>query len=329
MKATTCATPTILVHGGAWSIPDSKAAASRIGCLTAARCGLATLRAGGNAVDAVEAAIRVLEDDPVFDAGRGSCLTKAGSVECDAMIQRGDTLNAGAVACVSSTRNPISLARAVMEKSDHVFLVGPGADAFGKQQGLAQETQNYFVTDAARKEYEDYLQYGDTVNSLFSAGKKSDDAHDTVGCVVIDASGLVVAGTSTGGITAKMVGRVGDSPCLHSGGIADSDLGAVSTTGHGESILKVALARRVLENFKAGNTSITMQEACENALAFMQHRVNGHGGCIALSPSGDVGISFTTKRMCWARVDSSGREESGIEPGQKYCGDSEIPVNMS
>ena len=140
-------------------------------------------------MDAVEAAVRSLEDDPVFDAGKGSCLTKDGAVECDAMIQRGDTLDAGAVACVSSTRNPISLARAVLEKSDHVFLVGKGADAFGKQQGLEQESQDYFVTPAARQEFEEYLKYGDTVESLFAAKAVSGEGHDTVGCVAIDSSG--------------------------------------------------------------------------------------------------------------------------------------------
>lgn len=320
------ATPTVVVHGGAYSIPDDKAAASRTGCLLAAKAGLNVLLDGGTALDAVEAAIRVLEDDPVFDAGRGSCLTNAGTVECDAMIQRGDSLEAGAVACVSCARNPISLARAVMEKSDHVFLVGQGADAFAQKSGLDLEAPSYFVTEAAQKEYEEYLQYGDTVSSLFSAGNEANsETHDTVGCVAIDANGLIVAGTSTGGITAKLQGRVGDSPCLHSGGIADQHMGAVSTTGHGESILKVALARRCLEYFNDSANDLTMQEACDKALAYMQQRVGGHGGCIALSPQGDVGISFTTKRMCWARADESGVILSGIDPGLVYEGDSDSP----
>ena len=165
--------PTVLVHGGAWSIPDNKASRHPAPGASwqlerAWRCCSRAVRLWMPSRQPSDP-----EDDPVFDAGKGSCLTKDGVVECDAMIQRWDTLDAGAVACVSSTRNPISLARTVLEKSDHVFLVGKGADAFGKQQGLHPESQDYFVTPAARQEFEEYLKYGDTVESLFAAESPS------------------------------------------------------------------------------------------------------------------------------------------------------------
>ena len=311
-------TPTIIVHGGAYDISDEFAEPSRVGCEQAAAVGLAVLQAGGNAIDAVEAAIQCLEDNPTFDAGIGSLLTSNGTVEMDSMIMRGDTLNSGAVACISKVRHPISAARAVLEKSPHVLLVGTGADAFAKSQGLEQATAEQLITETARKEYEQYKQYGDCVSNVFASGGNE---HDTVGCVVVDSNGLFASGTSTGGITAKLPGRVGDSPIVGSGGIADNELGCVSTTGHGESILKVGLARRVLNvyanakrNTTAGtDTAITLQEAAEQALKYMHSRVGGHGGLISIASDGAVGIAFSTKRMCWCHKNVDGLSESGCE----------------
>lgn len=299
--------PTIIVHGGAFDIPDGLVEPCRLGCQAAAAAGLTILRNGGNAVDAVERAIQVLEDNPVFDAGIGSCLTQSGTVEMDAMIMRGDTLDIGAVACVSTPRHPISAARLVLETSPHVLLVGPGADAFIKKGGLEQATQAQLVTDIARQEYEQYKQYGTCVSNVFAAG--GENTHDTVGCVVLDGNGLLASGTSTGGITAKLPGRVGDSPIIGSGGMADNDVGAVSTTGHGESILKVNLAARVLA-IKQGNPDGTLQQAAEQALAYMHTRVKGHGGVISIGKDGEVGIAFTTKRMCWAHQNLDGLDQS-------------------
>lgn len=309
--------PTILVHGGAYDIPDSIKDASRDGCIEAASVGLKVLQNGGNAIDAVEAAIQALENNPVFDAGVGSCLTQAGTVEMDAMIMRGDTLDAGAVACVSTTKHPISAARAVMEKSPHVLLVGKGANDFARDNGLEQATQDELVTDIAKEEYETYKQYGKCVSNVFASGNNDQShgqGHDTVGCVAVDENGLFAAGTSTGGITAKLPGRVGDSPILSSGGIADNEMGAVSTTGHGESILKIGLARRVLNNRHYDTTgTMTMQKAAEQALQYMHDRVNGHGGCISIGIDGTVGIAFSTKRMCWAHQNVNGLNESGVD----------------
>jgi len=172
--------PTIIVHGGAFDIPDALVEPCRLGCQAAAAAGLTILRNGGNAVDAVERAIQVLEDNPVFDAGIGSCLTQSGTVEMDAMIMRGDTLDIGAVACVSTPRHPISAARLVLETSPHVLLVGPGADAFIKKGGLEQATQAQLVTDIARQEYEQYKQYGTCVSNVFAAGGGEQPRHGRV-----------------------------------------------------------------------------------------------------------------------------------------------------
>ena len=312
--------PTICVHGGAWDIPDATAEESRKGCEVAAATGLAVLQQGGSSVDAVEAAIRSLENNPVFDAGTGSALTSAGTVEMDAMIMRGDNLNSGAVANVSNLLHPISAARLVMEKTDHVLLCAKGAEDFALEKGAEPATQEQLVTPHMRKEYENFKQYGSCVSSLFASGGKSEQSnkkskqsgHDTVGCVCLDASGLLACGTSTGGITAKMPGRVGDSPIISAGGMADNEMGAVSTTGHGESILKVALARRCL-SLHQENPNLTLQECGEKALEYMHQRVNGHGGIVSIGADGTVGISFSTKRMCWAWQNVDGLQKSGVD----------------
>lgn len=311
--------PTIIVHGGAWDIPDATAEESRQGCDVAAAAGLAVLQQGGSSVDAVEAAIRSLENNPVFDAGTGSALTSAGTVEMDAMIMRGDNLNSGAVANVSNLLHPISAARLVMEKTDHVLLCAKGAEDFSLEKGAEPATQEQLVTPHMREEYENFKQYGSCVSSLFASGDEPEQTkqtkqsgHDTVGCVCLDASGLFACGTSTGGITAKMPGRVGDSPIISAGGMADNEMGAVSTTGHGESILKVALARRCL-SLRQEKSNMTLQQCGEKALDYMHRRVNGHGGLISIGADGAVGISFSTKRMCWAWQNVDGLRKSGVD----------------
>ena len=292
------------------------------------------LAAGGSAMDGVEAAIIALENNPCFDAGYGSVLTLDSKVEMDAVIMDGKTLNAGAVACVSSVRNPISLARKVMEKTNHVLIVGAGADKFARKMGFDEVGADDLATDAARAELALYLQeedpYGASVTSDFNRPSTSTSndhmpgmGHDTTGCVCIDSYGNICAGTSTGGITAKITGRVGDSPIIGSGAYCDNKKGGVSTTGHGESIMKVCLAKNAIDIMSDPAVNTSPQASLCKALAYMKERVGGCGGMIAISPTGEVAKAFSTSRMSWASIEAKRYNTrvqvaklSGIEPDE-------------
>jgi len=291
--------PVIVIHGGAWAIPDRLVDVNISGVEEAARKGWRILGKRGSALDAVVAAVNSLEDNPVFDAGIGSVLTEEGTVEMDALIMDGATLGAGAVAGLRDIRYPIDLARIVMEKTPHVLMIGEGAQRLADRYGVEKLSQDRLVTDEARQELAEWLRE-----------KKAGAAfgHETVGAVALDHKGNIAAATSTGGVTGKLVGRVGDVPIVGSGGYADNKIGGASSTGHGESIIKVNLARLVLTYAEAGDT---IQEAADKALAYMSQRVDGTGGVIALDPKGNVGHSHTTKRMVWASA-RDGKIESGI-----------------
>lgn len=291
--------PVIVVHGGAWDIPDRLVDANLKGVEKATKAGWKVLEEGGSALDAVVAAVNVLEDDPTFDAGIGSVLTEDGTVEMDALIMDGSTLGAGAVAGVRDVRYPIRLARKVMEETPHVMMIGEGANRVATEHGLERITQDELVTDEAKLEFKEWSKKAEFGSSF---------GHDTVGAIALDAEGNIAAATSTGGVTGKRVGRIGDVPLIGSGGYADSRVGGVSTTGHGESIMKVNLARLVLNYVEAG---MGIQEAADKALGYMSVRVNGNGGLIALDSEGNIGASFTTKRMVWAYI-KDGKLESSI-----------------
>ncbi|XP_030628114.1 isoaspartyl peptidase/L-asparaginase [Chanos chanos] len=286
----------IVVHGGAWAIPDDISKASVDGVKNAARAGSVILRNGGSALDAVEKAVRTLEDDPVFDAGHGAVLNTNGEVELDAIIMDGGTLAAGAVSSVRNIANPVTLARAVMEKTDHVMLTDRGANLFAESIGFPSTATDALVTENERKEWEKFKKYIVGVKELFNPKW----GHDTVGAVALDSLGNVACATSTGGIRNKMVGRVGDSPIIGAGGYADNRSGAVSCTGHGEAILKVTLARLILFHMEQGKTA---REAALTSLQYMVERVNGGGGAIVVSPTGDWAAKFNTERMAWAAVE--------------------------
>ncbi|KAL4237312.1 Isoaspartyl peptidase/L-asparaginase [Mactra antiquata] len=303
------ATPVIMVHGGAWTIPDNLVQPSRDGTKTAARAGYKVLESGGSALDAVQAAVMSLEDDPTFDAGKGSVLNKNGEVEMDAVIMDGQTLKSGGVACVQNIKNPICLAREVMQSTDHCLLVGPGANQFAEEVGIKKVPMETLVSDEAIRELECYKQYGNTVEDLF---RQRGSQHDTVGAVAMDCHGNIAYGTSTGGITCKKPGRVGDSPIMGAGGYADNEAGAVSCTGHGESIFKVVLAYQIITLMKQG---MQPQEASDKALAEMSKRVHGYGGVIVLSNDGQPVTSFTTERMAWAWA-KDGALHHGVDPGE-------------
>ena len=291
--------PVIIVHGGAWGIPDRLVDANIKGVKESVKAGWKVLEAGGSALDAVVAAVNVLEDNPSFDAGIGSVLTEDRTVEMDALIMDGSNLDAGAVAGLKDVRYPIRLARKVMEETPHVMIIGEGANRLADEFGLERITQEELVTEEARLEFEEWSEKAEYGNSF---------GHDTVGSVALDSDGNIAAATSTGGVTGKKVGRVGDVPLIGSGGYADNRVGGVSTTGHGEAIMRVNLAKLVLTYMETG---MHIQEASEKALGYMALRVNGSGGLIALDADGNMGHAFTTKRMVWASI-KDGELETGI-----------------
>lgn len=284
--------PTIIVHGGAGDIAPNLHEAHRQGTRRAAEAGWTVLAAGGSAMDAVEAAIVVMEDDEAFDAGRGSFLNADGQVELDAGFMEGDQLKVGAVAGVEFIQNPIRLARAVMEKSEHVLLVAQGAQRFAQKMGIPICD----LTDlAVPREFERWQ----TFLRERTASKRQSPVEpaDTVGCVALDQAGHIAAGTSTGGTRNKMPGRVGDVPMVGCGFYADDTLGGASSTGWGESIAKVILARLALHHLhEIGDP----QAAARAAIQVLEDRVGGSGGLILLSPQGQPGWHYNTAYMSYA-----------------------------
>jgi L-asparaginase / beta-aspartyl-peptidase len=281
--------PVIIVHGGAGDRPADgpAAAAARAGCAGAAAAGLAVLAAGGTALDAVEIAVRALEDDEQFNAGRGSCLTRAGTVEMDASIMSGDGLRLGAVAAVTGVRNPIALARLVLDDGEHALLAGPGALAFAREVGAALVPDDHHITEAARRAL---------AKELAQRRARAVSGGGTVGAVALDAAGHVAAATSTGGMVGKRPGRVGDSPLPGAGTYADDEAGAASATGHGERIMQVALTKCAVDLLRAG---LSAPAAAAQALAALD-RVAGKGGLIVVDRAGGVGAVFNTASMAWA-----------------------------
>ncbi|XP_041645924.1 isoaspartyl peptidase/L-asparaginase isoform X1 [Cheilinus undulatus] len=300
----------IVVHGGAWAIPDELAKASVDGVKAAACEGYSVLKRGGSALDAVETAVRALEDNTVFNAGHGAALNSDGEVELDAIIMDGRTLANGAVSSVKNIANPVTLARAVMEKTSHCMLTSQGANQFAETIGMVTVPTETMVTEYERKEWEKHKNYITGVMEDFN----TQWAHDTVGAVAVDFTGNVACATSTGGIRNKMVGRVGDSPIIGSGGYADNLSGAVSCTGHGESIIKVTLARLILSHMEQGKS---VADSSQLSLKYMGDRVQGAGGAIVVSPSGEWAATFTTERMAWAAVDQDDLW-FGLDPNQRH-----------
>jgi L-asparaginase / beta-aspartyl-peptidase len=282
-------TPAILVHGGAGHLgPDDPASSGRgaprlEGVRAAAAAAWEVLAKGGSALDAVELAVRALEDDPTFNAGTGACLTAAGDVELDASIMDGATLRCGGVAAVKDVKNPVVLARRVMERSEHVLLAGEGASAFAREVGIAAHENALLVTPAQRARWE-----------RLRAGPPALTGHGTVGAVARDARGHVAAATSTGGMVMKRAGRVGDTPLIGCGTYADDALAAVSCTGHGERIIQLTLARRAADLVGRGRTAM---EAARDAIRELSERVGGEGGVIVVTPRGEVGFAHNTPVM--------------------------------
>lgn len=300
----------LAVHGGAGTIERNKMTPERereyrAGLERALRAGYDILLRGGSSLDATEAAVRVFEDDPHFNAGRGSVFTNFGTNELDAAIMDGRTLNAGAVANLRHIQNPISLARLVMEKSKHVFMAGEGAETFAKQNGIKLLTdQKYFYTEERWRA----LLKLKAAEEAGSSGKKfvitDEDRHGTVGAVALDKSGNLAATTSTGGTTNKKAGRIGDTPVIGGGTYANNASCAVSATGDGEYFIRATVAHDLsaLMEYRG----MKLQEAAETVLA-KTAKLGGQGGLIAIDRDGNLALSFNSSGMYRGYVDPDGK----------------------
>ncbi|WP_437651347.1 isoaspartyl peptidase/L-asparaginase [Sorangium sp. So ce362] len=289
----------ILVHGGAGNVAPKRRPLHAAGCLCAAREGARVLAEGGSALDAVERAVRVLEDDPLFNAGTGAVLNEEGHVELDASIMEGRGLRAGAVCALSDFAEPIAIARAALEDGRHVLYAAQGAARFARRMGFSPVGEAALITEAAREALAAVQQ---------GAGRATSWAGSTVGAVARDASGLTAAATSTGGTVNKRVGRVGDSPLIGAGTYADDEAGAVSTTGYGEGMIRLASAHSAVERMRAGCSAA---DAARGIIAHLAERLDVTGGVIAIDRCGRFGLARSTETMSWAAAGDWG-EESGV-----------------
>ena len=318
-------------------MPDDMVEAHINGVRNALAAGWRVLGRGGTALDAVEEAVVIMEDDETFDAGRGSFLNREGKVQLDALIMDGGTLRAGGVGCVERVRNPVRAARKILSESPHVYFVGEGAEKFAAEHGVPLCENEELVIP---REVERLREYQARIPTLRQAqgrlsrktgetwgtpdqdgtphsgdsGYDGNDmfapeiSHDTVGAVALDGSGNIAAATSTGGTLNKAPGRLGDSSLIGCGCYADNLSAAASTTGWGEPIMKLVLAKWTADRIAAGNLP---EWAAQEAMNYLKQRVNGHGGIIVLDPQGHFGIAHNTPRMAWA-FKTVAKEEAGV-----------------
>ena len=300
----------IALHGGAGTIErgamsEELEATYRAFLNDAIIRGYEQLREGRAGLDVVVNVIQLMEDSPLFNAGRGAVYTWEGTHELDASIMHGENRDAGAVAGVSTVESPIALARAVMEDSPHVMLAGTGAEAFALERGFDPVSPEYFATDRRREALEAYK-----ANEQEGLKPEADHKFGTVGVVVLDKAGNMIAGTSTGGMTGKRWGRIGDSPVIGAGTYADNRSCAVSATGHGEYFIRYTVARDVCARMQFGG--VTLQEAASTVVLEELVAANGEGGIIAVDPAGNVALVFNTPGMYRASIDAAGRKVVGI-----------------
>jgi L-asparaginase / beta-aspartyl-peptidase len=290
----------LVVHGGSWDIPDELVEPHRRGVANALKAGWDILKAGGSAVDAVEAAIIVMEDDDTFDAGRGSFLNAVGDVELDASIMEGKSYRAGAVAAVQNVKNPIRLARKIMEESEHVLLVGMGATRFAREHKITTCDPDSLVTARELERWKG-IQAAErfSTKDAFVRGKLPSD---TVGAVAFDRHGTIAAATSTGGTPNKYPGRVGDSPLIGCGTYADNNVGGVSSTGWGEALIRVAMAKNVIDKMEANGGDPS--RAVRDALQDLERKTGGYGGVIVINAEGKVASGYNTPRMARGYISS-------------------------
>ncbi|MDC0743494.1 isoaspartyl peptidase/L-asparaginase [Polyangium mundeleinium] len=288
----------VVVHGGAGNVKPERRAKHAEGCLRAARAGLEVLRQGGSALDAVERAARALEDDTLFNAGTGACLDEEGRVAHDASIMEGHGLAAGAVCDLRGFANPISIARAALDDGRHVLYASEGAARFARARGFVPVGDEALVTEAARE----------ALAAAREGAAPMGWAGNTIGAVALDGHRLLAAATSTGGMVNKRVGRVGDSPIIGAGTYADDEAGAVSTTGHGEGMIRLCIARTAVEHMRGG---VAAEEAVRRSIEHLRARIGSTGGAIAIDPRGNYGLSRSTASMSWAATWAEG-EASGF-----------------
>jgi beta-aspartyl-peptidase (threonine type) len=298
--------PVLVIHGGAWAIPDDMVEAHLDGVRNAMAAGWRVLERDGTALDAVEEAVVIMEDDETFDAGRGSFLNRDGKVQLDAFIMDGATLRGGGVGCVERIANPIRAARKILSDSPHVYFVAEGAERFAAEHGIALcRNQDLIIPREVERLREFQARTADARTDLFAPTI----SHDTVGAVALDADGNIAAATSTGGTLNKAPGRLGDSSLIGCGCYADNQTAAASTTGWGEPIMKLVLAKWAADRVATG--SLPEWVAAE-AINYLKDRVDGHGGMILLDARGRFGIAHNTPRMAWA-LKTSKHESYGIE----------------
>ena len=292
-------------------MPDDMVEAHIRGVNYALAAGWRVLAGGGSALDAVEEAVVIMEDDETFDAGLGSFLNRDGRVQLDALIMDGSTLRAGGVGCVERLRNPVRAARKILSESPHIYFVGEGAEKFAAEHGVPLCSNDELIIPREVERLRDYQtkihasgaknapEIGHPPGSDLFAGEPDDPtiSHDTVGAVALDRGGNIAAATSTGGTLNKAPGRLGDSSLIGCGCYADNQSAAASTTGWGEPIMKLVLAKWTADRIAAGNLP---EWAAQEAMNYLKQRVNGHGGIIVLNPEGHIGIAHNTPRMAWA-----------------------------
>lgn len=304
--------PIIVVHGGAWAIPDEACEAHQQGVERAAAAGWRALERGARSLDAVEEAVATLEDDEAFDAGRGAVLNRDGRVQLDAFIMDGASLKAGGVGCVERLLNPVRAARVVLETSPHIYFVAEGAERFASEHGIGLIDNSELILPREIERWKNaaeqrYLkvppEFRDKMNS-------HDDSHDTVGAVALDRHGNIAAATSTGGTLNKAPGRVGDSSLIGCGCYADNETAAASTTGWGEPMMKLVLAKWATDHVTA---EVGAEQVAPAAIHYLYRRLNGHAGIILLDREGRVGIAHNTPRMAWGW-----RSQSASQSGLRF-----------
>jgi len=297
----------LMIHGGAGELDRVRNGLKVRPYLNALRRilvrGKSILKEGGTALDTVETCVAMLEDDPLFNAGRGSVLNAAGKVEMDAAIMDGRNLGAGAVAAVSGIANPVKLARRVLACSEHVLLAGAGALAFASEQGIATVADDDLVTEFRRKQHEKACKAGHV--TLVQDPPVPEHRHGTVGAVARDSEGNLAAATSTGGLVNKRRGRIGDSPIIGAGVYADNHSCAISATGYGEEIMRAVLAKHIASLVEFRNLDI--YAAARDGITYFANRVQGRGGVIAIDRQGRCASGFTTKTMIHGWLELGGR----------------------
>ena len=319
--------PSLIVHGGAWDIPDDAVEACQTGCQRALTAGWSILTSGGSALDAIEAAIVVLENDPVFDAGLGSHLNLDGKVECDAIVMDGATLRAGSAAALRRIRNPIRLARKILETCPHMMLVADGAERYANANGISLCDNKELITPA------EWNAWQQCKKDTHAAEHHRGHEQGTVGAVALDSQGALFAATSTGGTCCKLPGRIGDSPLIGCGCYADSEAGGVSSTGYGEAIMKIVMAKAAVDRLRNSGPLISEQASsartavgtsttgapssrailvAEHTIAELARRTQATAGLILLDREGNPGYAFNTPRMALGYVAADGTFITGV-----------------